>query len=122
VAPTAPSGNGADKSEAIDARAIKDMFGDDPATFKEILVSFLEPSRQIVAELVAAHGKRDAAEVRGSAHKLKSSARSIGAHALADLMVALEAAGKAQDWSKIDALAPTARAEFLKVEHYIAAL
>jgi CheY-like chemotaxis protein/HPt (histidine-containing phosphotransfer) domain-containing protein len=122
AAPAAPSANGADKSEAIDARAIKDMFGDDPATFKEILVSFLEPSRQIVAELEAAHGKHDAAEVRGSAHKLKSSARSIGAHALADLMVALEAAGKAQDWSRIDALTPTARAEFLKVEHYIAAL
>jgi PAS domain S-box-containing protein len=117
----APS-SGADSSEAVDARAIKDMFGDDPATFKEILTSFIEPSRQIVAEIEAAHGKRDAAELRGAAHKLKSSARSIGAHALADLMVALEAAGKAQDWTKIDALAPTARAEFLKVERYIAAL
>jgi PAS domain S-box-containing protein len=116
------SSNGADTAEAVDARAIKDMFGDDPTTFKEILTSFLEPSRQIVAEIEAAHRKRDAVEVRGSAHKLKSSARSIGAHALADLMVALEAAGKAQDWAKIDALAPTARAEFLKVEHYIAAL
>ncbi|WP_395018608.1 ATP-binding protein [Dongia sp.] len=118
----ATPGNGAGTAEAIDARAIKDMFGEDPGTFKEILGSFLEPSRQIVAEIEAAHGKRDAGEVRSSAHKLKSSARSIGAHALADLMVALEAAGKAQDWTRIDALAPTARAEFLKVEHYIAAL
>jgi CheY-like chemotaxis protein/HPt (histidine-containing phosphotransfer) domain-containing protein len=120
---TAPaSTNGAGTSGAVDARAIKDMFGDDPATFKEILTSFLEPSRQIVAEIEAAHGKRDAAEVRGAAHKLKSSARSIGAHALADLMVALETAGKTQDWVKIDALAPSARAEFTRVERYIEAL
>jgi PAS domain S-box-containing protein len=112
------AGNGT----AVDDRAIKDMFGDDPTTFKEILHSFLDPSRQIVAEIETAHERRDAAEIRGAAHKLKSSARSIGAHALADLMVTLEAAGKAQDWTKIDALAPTARAELIKVEHYIEAL
>jgi len=119
---TPASTNGAGTPDAVDARAIKDMFGNDHATFKEILISFLEPSRQIVAEIEAAHGKRDAAEMRASAHKLKSSARSIGAHALADLMVALEAAGKAQDWAKIDALAPGARAEFTRVERYIEGL
>jgi len=121
-AATGEAAGSAPDGAAVDECAIKDMFGDDPATFKEILQSFLEPSRLIVGEITAAHEKRSASAVRDAAHKLKSSARSIGAHALADLMTALETAGKAQDWTTIDTLAPGAQAEFAKVEHYIAAL
>jgi PAS domain S-box-containing protein len=122
TAATPSSTNGTGKLDAIDERAIKDMFGDDATTFKEILTSFLEPSRGIVGDIATAYEGRNAAAIRDAAHKLKSSARSIGAHALADLMAALEAAGKAQDWKKIEALTPNAREEFMRVEQYIGAL
>jgi HPt (histidine-containing phosphotransfer) domain-containing protein len=103
----------------IDERAIKDTFGDDDAVFKEIMQSFLAPSETIIAEIVAAWEKRSAPDVKDAAHKLKSSARTIGAHALADICAALEAAGKASDWTAIDTLAPQARDEFGGVARYI---
>jgi PAS domain S-box-containing protein len=104
---------------AVDERAIKDTFGDDAATFKEILLSFVGPSQDIIAEIAAALKQRTASGVKDAAHKLKSSARSIGAHVLADICVALEAAGKTGDWATIDALAPKAREEFTEVELFI---
>jgi PAS domain S-box-containing protein len=106
----------------IDDRAIKDSFGDDDATFKEILVSFVEPSQTIISEIAIASEKRAAKAVKDGAHKLKSAARSVGANALADICVALEAAGKTEDWATIDTLTPKAREEFVEVKAYIDAL
>jgi CheY-like chemotaxis protein/HPt (histidine-containing phosphotransfer) domain-containing protein len=120
VVAEAPSA--ASVSGVINDRAIKDIFGDDDATFKEILVSFVDPSQDIIADIMAAQGKRSAGAVKEAAHKLKSSARSIGATALADICVALETAGKSGDWAVIDDLAPKARDEFGRVEVYIKSL
>jgi len=103
----------------INDRAIKDVFGDDDATFKEILRSFVDPSRSIISEIITACESRTAAGVKGAAHKLKSSARSIGADSLADICAALEKAGGAEDWTTIDSLAPRARDEFGSVETFI---
>jgi PAS domain S-box-containing protein len=103
----------------VNDRAIKDVFGDDEVTFKEILRSFVDPSRSIIAEIVTACENRAAAEVKGAAHKLKSSARSIGANSLADICAALEKAGGAEDWTAIESLAPQARDEFGSVEIFI---
>lgn len=104
---------------AIDERAIKDTFGDDDDVFKEILQSFVAPSQEIVIEIISAWEKRKASGVKDAAHKLKSSARSVGANALADICVKLEAAGKSEDWTTIAALAPKARDEFGQVELFI---
>jgi CheY-like chemotaxis protein/HPt (histidine-containing phosphotransfer) domain-containing protein len=113
------AGNGA---SVIDERALKDVFGDDEATFREILQSFLEPSQAIIEALVTAREKRTAVDVKDAAHKLKSSARSIGAHSLADICTTLEQAGKTGDWTTIDTLVPNARDAFEGVRVYIAAL
>ena len=51
-------------------------------------------ARTIVLAVLAACRDRTAGGVKDAAHKLKSSARSIGANALADICVALEKAGK----------------------------
>ncbi len=106
----------------VDERAIKDMFGDDDATYREILQSFAGPSRDIVADILAGQKNKSAQAVKDAAHKLKSSARSIGANALADTCATLEAAGKAADWKTIDALAGVARDQFAAVDAYIAGL
>jgi two-component system sensor histidine kinase/response regulator len=90
----------------IDDRMLKDMFGDDDAMFKEILQSFIEPSEAIVADLMVAHSARSSENVKAEAHKLKSSSRSVGANDLADTCLALETAGKEEDWGTIDELAP----------------
>ena len=114
---------GAAQTEAvIDPSAIRDIFGDDDATFKEILLSFVELSQAIVGEIMAAWEKRSAVGVKNAAHKLKSSARSVGAHALADTCEALEKAGKADDWKTIDALAGVSKDQLAAVETFINAL
>jgi len=106
----------------IDERAIKDVFGDDEETFKEILQSFAEPSRDIIADMLSACDGRDAPGVKDAAHKLKSSARTVGAHALADTCLALETAGKTADWDTIKKLTPVARAQFEAVAAYVSSL
>jgi CheY-like chemotaxis protein/HPt (histidine-containing phosphotransfer) domain-containing protein len=124
-----PKANGGAKPAAktstkpvIDDRALKDTFGDDEATFREIMQSFVGPSEEIIGEITVAWESRAAAGVKDAAHKLKSSARSIGANALADICATLEAAGKTADWKTIDDLAPKAKAAFAEVEQYIRAL
>jgi two-component system sensor histidine kinase/response regulator len=103
----------------VDDRAIKDMFGDDAAMFKEILVSFIAPSRQIMTQITAGVSARDAATIKDCAHQLKSSARTIGAIVLADLCVDLEAAGAVEDWRTIATLAPQAAVQMDRVLTYI---
>lgn len=126
VAATPPArsngGEGNGRQTAVNDRAIKDMFGDDDTVFKEILTNFVEPSEAIVADILKAATEKRAGDVKDAAHKLKSSARSIGADALADTCAALEAAGKREDWQEIEALAPTARTQMGEVLAYISAL
>jgi CheY-like chemotaxis protein/nitrogen-specific signal transduction histidine kinase/HPt (histidine-containing phosphotransfer) domain-containing protein len=118
AATRAPRGNGG----AIDESALRSVFGDDPAVFKEILDGFVGPSRRIVAEIKGGCSRRSAGEVKAAAHKLKSSARSIGAYALADLCTELEAAGGEGDWGKIDDRASNLDTLMREVEEYIAGL
>jgi len=109
-------------TRVVDERAIKDMFGEDEALFKEILESFLAPSRAIILEIIAARDAHNSSDVEGAAHSLKSAARSIGANGLADTCVLLETAGKAGDWDVIDKLAPLSRKQMDDVARYIAKL
>ena len=97
--PVANSGAGA--GSAIDESVLKDMFGDDEATFREILQDFAGPARDMAADIKAGFDASDAAAVGAAAHKLKSAARSIGANALADLSETLEKSGKSGDWTTV---------------------
>ena len=90
----------------LDLNALRDVFGDDDETLKEILDDFVEPATNNVAEIQAAYDERSAKGVQQAAHKLKSSSRAVGAIQLADLCVALEAAGKAESWDEIDRITP----------------
>jgi signal transduction histidine kinase/DNA-binding response OmpR family regulator/PAS domain-containing protein/CHASE3 domain sensor protein len=109
---------------AIDAQALRSVFGDDDETFREILDDFIGPASDNVAQVSAAREARDAPAVEAASHKLKSSARSVGAVAVADLCDALESAGAAVDWDTIDANASAGQLEKLmeEVVDYIRAL
>ncbi len=103
----------------IDPSALKSVFGDDEATFKEILKEFVEPATSNIGEIEASFDDRSADGVAKAAHKLKSSARSIGANELANLCLTLETAGKADDWDEIDKAAPRLGDVMLEVTDYI---
>lgn len=116
------AGESAEIRSPIDPRALMDIFGDDYATFKEILGEFVQPSADVVAEIKSAYQSRDAAAIGAAGHKLKSSSRSVGAHALADLCANLEEAGKSGDWDTIEASMPSVEPALREVMDYIEAL
>ena len=95
-----------DEMAPVNVSVLWEVFGDDEETLREILGDFVEPASSNVAEINAAYEERSAEEIERAAHKLKSSSRAVGAAELADLCLALEMAGKAENWDEIDALMP----------------
>lgn len=90
-----------DKEPAIDPSILFKIVGDDPAIHRKLLDTFVVLEAQVVDEIHAAFDAGSAKQVGELCHKLKSSSRTIGANALADLCEKLEQAGKADDWEQI---------------------
>ena len=107
---------------AIDPSALMDVFGDDAETFREILGDYIGPSTDNVREIKEAFAERSADGVAKAAHKLKSSSRAVGANALGDLCLALETAGKAENWDEIENDVPKLDGVMADVTAYIEAL
>jgi HPt (histidine-containing phosphotransfer) domain-containing protein len=106
----------------IDVSVIREIFGDDKGEFKEVLDSFVEPSQHIIDDLKLSYQAQSFDDVKAAAHKLKSSARSIGADELAETCAALESAGEENDLKTIEQLVPTLDPAFDKIKLYIASL
>jgi len=103
--PPAKAGAGDEGSEieAVDPNALKEVLGiDDQAMLLDFYSDFLRTGEDSVSSLRAAYDNRQSGEVGALAHRLKSSARMVGAHALADCCLVLEKAGKSDDWPVID--------------------
>lgn len=103
----------------IDPGALTEIFGDDIAAQLAILQKFATQSEQVVADFEAAYAQRDAEKVAFQTHKLKSSARTVGANYLADLCFTLEVSGRKVDWDEIDRLSPLMRPALEQVKAYI---
>ena len=87
---------------ALDIGILAGFVGDDPAELEEFLRIFLTSTAKAGAELRAAHGARRADAIRGVSHRMKSSARTVGAVELAELCATLEDAGQRACWDAID--------------------
>ena len=110
-----------DHGVAVDPSILSDVVGDDPELNRMLLLKFIEPSAALldietIHEAVAA---RSAQGVVDNAHNLKSAARAIGANPLADLCEALEKAGRAADWQRIEELHPHLDGVFDDVKAFI---
>jgi signal transduction histidine kinase/HPt (histidine-containing phosphotransfer) domain-containing protein/ActR/RegA family two-component response regulator len=86
----------------VDTQALVELVGDDQATIDGLLVTFLQVSTEVGQQLQRAQAERNAPEIGRLAHKLKSSARTIGAAFLGDLCEAMEMAGQQGDLGRID--------------------
>jgi len=104
-----------ENNRVVDPKFLRESFGDDDELIAEILQDYVDPARDNVAEIDTAFQNRDAGGIGAAAHKLKSSSRSIGADALADLCADLEAAGKSDDWVALDSRYPELASSFLAV-------
>ena len=118
---------GADVSSAtmegpVDVHVLEALVGDDPVVISEFLQDFRASSAKIAVELRVAYQAGQTATVGAAAHKLKSSARSVGALALGELCAQMEGAGKAGDTTALMALLPRFEAELAAVDKYIGSL
>ena len=86
--------------DVIDLAILGHLVSDDPDKVRKFALKFLETAQKTLAEMDAAHTSGDLAALGGLGHKLKSSARTVGAMGFADLCQALESADKANDLSQ----------------------
>ena len=103
----------------VDVNVLKALVGDDAAVIRNFLRDFRVSAAKTAAELKAACDGGQAAQAGALAHKLKSSARSVGALALGDLCAAMEQAGKVGDMKTLAALLPKFEAELASVVGYL---
>jgi len=106
----------------IDLSPLEEIFGDDRETIHEVLTDFVDPAWHVVGEIADAVEAKDAAAVGAAGHKLKSSARAVGANELADLSLSLEKAGKSDDWAAINVEFPKLRPIMQQIAAHIADL
>lgn len=104
---------------AIDISAMSQFVGDNPVIQRQFLDAFLAPATLTINEIHDAFNAHSADKVGERAHKLKSSARTVGANALADLCEHLEIAGHAANWESIETLHRELNDCFLLVKTFI---
>jgi PAS domain S-box-containing protein len=100
----------------VDVSVLAALVGDDPATIREFLMDFRASATSIAAELATACAAGDTTQATALAHKLKSSARSVGAMALGELCAELEATGNAGQADALPDLIQRFEAEMAAVE------
>jgi PAS domain S-box-containing protein len=109
----------------LDTGVLASTFGSDPAKMRKFAFMFLDSAREGLAEIDIALVSNDLARAGAVAHRLKSSARAVGALGFADLCAELErqheqGAG-AQAGAQARALGARLRSIFARLERLVAA-
>jgi len=118
--PTPPLKGGENAASVpVDVSVLKALVGDDPAVIRDLLRDFRVSAAKTAAELKAACDSGQTAQAGALAHKLKSSARSVGALALGELCAGMEQAGKAGQVEALTALLSRLEAEMAAVDEYL---
>jgi HPt (histidine-containing phosphotransfer) domain-containing protein len=104
----------------LDVNVLKALIGHDETVIREFLADFRVSAATISAELRAACAADQTAATGALAHKLKSSARSVGALGLGDLCEAMERSGKAGETLNLKLLLPRFEQELIQVDALLA--
>ncbi|MBB5641660.1 response regulator [Cryobacterium roopkundense] len=96
---------------AVVISVLEGLVGNDPAVLLDFLEMFQSSTVAIAHELVTACLMREAVSAGAQAHKLKSSARAVGAIRLGTLCSLLEVGGRANDMETLMGLLPKFEAE-----------
>lgn len=116
-----PVKTSAESPEPVDVNVLKELVGDDAVVIAGFLHDFRDSALSIGATIKAAAEAGQTGEAGAAAHKLKSSARSMGALGLGELCERVEHAGKAGDNAALAALLPRLEAELEVVANYLEA-
>jgi PAS domain S-box-containing protein len=117
-----PGAIGRVRIPAVNIEILGELVGADPAVIHDFLHHFQISAGHIVDTLRTAYADSDAILVGGQAHKLKASARTIGALALGERCAEIESAGKTADMEALDRLLPAFEREFIAVNGFLDAL
>jgi CheY-like chemotaxis protein/HPt (histidine-containing phosphotransfer) domain-containing protein len=107
---------------AVDVSVLESLVGNDPAVILEFLNDFQISAARIAPDLITACASRKALQASEQAHKLMSSARSVGALALGELCAEMETAGKAGSTETLTALLPMFERELGAVKAFLDSL
>ena len=115
TAPTMP----ASTVPPVDVRVLEALIGTDPQVIREFLQQFNVSAARLATHLIDACAARRPADAASIAHKLKSSARSVGALKLGDICAAIELAGQGSELAVLTELQPQFEAEMASVAGYL---
>jgi CheY-like chemotaxis protein/HPt (histidine-containing phosphotransfer) domain-containing protein len=110
------------EKKPVDVSILESLVGNDAAVVSEFLHDFRVSSARTAMDLRTACEGGQPAPAAAAAHKLKSSARSVGALALGELCAEMEQAGKAGDMDALKELLPRFELELASVNSYIDSL
>jgi HPt (histidine-containing phosphotransfer) domain-containing protein len=117
--PALPAPLTAETALTVDVNVLKALIGDDDALINEFLHDFRISVDSIGDQLRAACTTGQITVAGALAHKLKSSARAVGALALGELCAELEQAGKASDAESVALLLPRFEQERARVDTFL---
>ncbi len=103
----------------VDVNVLKALVGGDASVIRELLHDFRSSAAEIAVELKDACEQGQAQQAGGLAHKLKSSARAVGALALGEICAELEQVGKAGQTEALAGLLSRFEAEMAVVNAYL---
>jgi two-component system, sensor histidine kinase and response regulator len=107
---------------ALDVRVLVALIGDEPAVITEFLHDFGISAREAAVQMRAAMQALQPPVVEALAHKLKSSARAVGALALGELCEQMEAAAQSGRTETLANLWPRFEAEMAAVDGFLGSL
>ncbi|MFZ1712277.1 MAG: ATP-binding protein [Nitrosomonas sp.] len=110
------------QTAVLDIEVLKKLIGDDPAMIAEFLQDFHLSAAAIAEQITPALRNGQFEAVQAAAHKLKSSARSVGALVLGDCCAAMESAAKERDANRLNELLLSFTATLAEVKTRIAAM
>lgn len=88
----------------VDVTILYRMFHDNKTLVRKFAFKFIEVANDTLAEMYVAQAKKDLPELGRLGHKLKASARTIGASGFADLCEELEQANLNNSWPDAESL------------------
>jgi len=104
---------------AVDTRVLEALIGPDPRLIREFLSEFAHSAARLSKQLTAAFAQGDLKEVSASAHKLKSSARAVGASRLGEICESVESAAQVGGVESLRILVPDFEREVTKVQEFV---
>ncbi len=103
----------------LDVSVLKALVGDEPRVIAEFLHDFRVSASEAAIQLRIAWRAREAIALEAVAHRLKSSARSVGALALGELCSEMETAGQEGRLESMAELWPKFEAEWSAVDEFL---